>query len=45
MEHDEVLAGIEARLSNLVIDVSKKVIGSEIATKQGKYDLSYKTGY
>ncbi|NJD01281.1 MAG: flagellar biosynthesis protein [Ruminiclostridium sp.] len=31
MKHDEVLAGIEAEIINLVIDVSKKVIGSEIA--------------
>lgn len=31
VEHDEVLAGIEAELINLVLDVSKKVIGSEIA--------------
>ncbi len=31
MEHDEVLAGIEAEVVNLILDVSKKVIGSEIA--------------
>lgn len=31
VKHDEVLAGIEAELIDLVLDVSKKVIGSEIA--------------
>ena len=39
VEHDEVLAGLEAELINLVIEISKKVIGSEIA--QNKENMIY----